>query len=788
MNFGFNTANCFNFTPSKRKLDEDDNKNHKKIKMEEHKHPLKSICSICEMEFNEKSLITCFKCNTKTCLNCTKQMLLGQFNNYHCSNCDVNWNFNFIYSILPKSFITNELKANYGNICFDADLQFKIPKVKNIYTLCVKIYNTYLHALKGSFDIIQKNKEISDALNNMIVDTFDIIDIFNIFNFTHIQKSFCYFNGLSIAYDNHEYQNITELFDYVFLLFAYLKDKDNEYLKVYNEYKLNKYISSAFDKLKDNNNYEFFVAKIIYKSLKQLKIKKNVQHTYHPKCFSNFCIGDIFKVDNHYVCNLCDKLFCLKCHQELLPNHVCKEEDIETVKLLSKSKPCPKCGEAIEKTFGCDDMWCVRCQTSFNYSNLKITKTTTNPHYYEWLRKQRNSNGHISSQSCDRQLNAFQCKEFLKTLNIDNDEIKRLFINATYTLELIRVYLNKESIKDIRIKFIFGLIDAQQFKLLLSKYHIDNYFKSQYNDIILNTVSSVSGLFNDMMHDKLVKSKINYYFDVLKQIYNIHNSSVCELFDIYPNLDIQLIDLNFCDYKRSATAQQKAKNRKLNIPTGLLCQSPFTEISHDKFYRLLHAYSACVIIHTDKYIKASDYVKMLYPDLKVLNSPKVSDFIEFIYDLSQTKCSITPTVKEIKHLLINYKHYDVKKANFLHNIISKFLFDRANCFEETVKKFIKDIEFLKRNFSKPLFVENHDAFVKRVNGKTIKQLKTNMSIVYEIKGYSFLEKLKDCNLKFEHFNHLLTYFNSSIDKGYLLLFESKIYEIIIKLLKDDDKK
>lgn len=74
--------------------------------------------------------------------------------------------------------------------------------------------------------------------------------------------------------------------------------------------------------------------------------------------------------------------------------HVCKAEDIESAKFLSKeTKPCPGCQIPIYKTDGCDHMWCSSCHLFFDWKTLKISKKTmVNPEYYAYLdRKKKNT-------------------------------------------------------------------------------------------------------------------------------------------------------------------------------------------------------------------------------------------------------------------------------------------------------------------------------------------------------------------------------------------------------------
>jgi hypothetical protein len=96
------------------------------------------------------------------------------------------------------------------------------------------------------------------------------------------------------------------------------------------------------------------------------------------------------------ICNVCDKPTCRECLQPIdgtkAAAHVCDEAILKENSLIRKQcKPCPKCGESISKTDGCDQMFCIRCKTAFSWNTGLLEKGRIhNPHYYELLRKENN--------------------------------------------------------------------------------------------------------------------------------------------------------------------------------------------------------------------------------------------------------------------------------------------------------------------------------------------------------------------------------------------------------------
>lgn len=95
-------------------------------------------------------------------------------------------------------------------------------------------------------------------------------------------------------------------------------------------------------------------------------------------------------LDSKHVCALCDAHVCEHCMVVISDgSHTCNPDDVETIKLLRKdTKPCPKCGEMIHKTDGCDQMYCTRCHTPFSWETGRVeTGRIHNPHYLEMKRR-----------------------------------------------------------------------------------------------------------------------------------------------------------------------------------------------------------------------------------------------------------------------------------------------------------------------------------------------------------------------------------------------------------------
>jgi hypothetical protein len=140
------------------------------------------------------------------------------------------------------------------------------------------------------------------------------------------------------------------------------------------------------------------------------KEEKTEKNTFKRKCNHTGCLGWL---SSAWKCGLCENFTCVHCFKVIGEkkdaSHVCDPCDVETAKLIkSSTKPCPKCGEGIEKGEGCDVMFCTGCHTGFNWVTGKILQDTQihNPHYFEW--QARNGAAATNAQNpCGARLGGF---------------------------------------------------------------------------------------------------------------------------------------------------------------------------------------------------------------------------------------------------------------------------------------------------------------------------------------------------------------------------------------------
>ena len=180
--------------------------------------------------------------------------------------------------------------------------------------------------------------------------------------------------------------------------------KDNTYFELYKKVLLTAFITSQGPEVKDKIN----VLKLVEDMRKQRKqfiktfpkaIELVIDIALHKKlnnigkqnklyinnlvtganrmCMNSHCNG---KMNKDFECLKCSTKFCKECERILKENHICKQEDIESLKLISAIPKCPNCNIAIEKESGCNGMTCAHCKTTFDYrTGQSSDHGSTNP-------------------------------------------------------------------------------------------------------------------------------------------------------------------------------------------------------------------------------------------------------------------------------------------------------------------------------------------------------------------------------------------------------------------------
>lgn len=243
-----------------------------------------------------------------------------------------------------------------------------------------------------------------------------------------------------------------------------------------------------------------------------LKEKKPERKTFIMKCQSD-CKGFL---STSYKCDLCNKRTCPKCFEvehEFDPGagaeevvHVCKPENVETVTMMKKeTRSCPGCSVRIYKIDGCNQMWCVECNTAFDWVSGKIVNGQIhNPHYYDYLKKNGGiprAPGDVLCGGLPHVQHMYQKITQLRVSGIiETSSSETMMRNVGYvhqfTNHIHHMYLDlvnhdsyQSALKLIRIKYILGRMTDDEFAAAIfkeNKKDIKNQKKKQLLQLVDN--------------------------------------------------------------------------------------------------------------------------------------------------------------------------------------------------------------------------------------------------------------------------------------------------------------
>ncbi len=197
------------------------------------------------------------------------------------------------------------------------------------------------------------------------------------------------------------------------------------------------------------------------------------------RCTRDGCQGFL---STAWKCGICEYYSCSKCFvtktQKHDDPHECKKEDVETAEMIKKdSKPCPNCGEFIMKSSGCQQMWCISCQTPWDWGTGKVVTTGAihNPHYYEWMR--RNGQGldrNPLDVPCGGYPNAWELRRMPRGLSSAVSSRYFEFHRICQELQDIsgrnyRSHIDQATTTEINVKFLLGDYDEKHWGQLLGK-------------------------------------------------------------------------------------------------------------------------------------------------------------------------------------------------------------------------------------------------------------------------------------------------------------------------------
>ena len=232
---------------------------------------------------------------------------------------------------------------------------------------------------------------------------------------------------------------------------------------------------------------------------------------FQHKCCDPECRGF---VSSAWKCGTCGKFSCAHCHEVKgatsaeVEQHVCNPDNVETVRLLrSDTKPCPSCGIYIQKTEGCDQMFCISCKQLWSWKTGKIEERGHNPHYLEWMRSRGGAVGGGGGGGamardpldiqCGREVDwrvTITITDQCNNLRVTNQKLVRTLYN--WTASLIHVRHNdipnmqqamevQEALQKLRVDYMRRKITENHFKKRIFQIQRDANISRRMVDLLV---------------------------------------------------------------------------------------------------------------------------------------------------------------------------------------------------------------------------------------------------------------------------------------------------------------
>lgn len=164
-------------------------------------------------------------------------------------------------------------------------------------------------------------------------------------------------------------------------------------------------------------------------------------------------------------CILCASMYCDHCHEKKGDHHVCFQEKLDTIRILKETTvKCPHCHTRIQKSEGCNHMFCTHCHCNFDWVSGKEIRESdqTNDMFMDHLSDAEQEYHYylkrLMNVYADTTRSNNRIKDKLYFSLIFNSTIR--MTNTTNTLPIMRLITNKETYLALRSHTATAIMNA----------------------------------------------------------------------------------------------------------------------------------------------------------------------------------------------------------------------------------------------------------------------------------------------------------------------------------------
>ena len=324
-------------------------------------------CSICTNHYTPalRRKVICKYCHRHTCSKCVEQYLLSRHDDAHCMHCRVNYSDNVLREICTKTYLQQSFFQHRQEVLINRS-RAQLPALQDEALRERKRRENRSVIL----ELCAEHKKIDDERDALRHEYGLLLQQWST-------------NRLSEAHTAEEKEAVRRR----------KGELRNEMEECETKQKVK---TDLMREIKRNINH---IRTLIYRGdtnpdeeeKKEEEKKEEEKKRFIRRCIREDCKGFLSQA---WKCGMCEWYSCNKCFAVKGPTHdsphECTAEALETAELIRKNcKPCPKCGEQIEHGGGCSQMWCISCQTPWDWNTGKIVTSGPihNPLYYEWQRR-----------------------------------------------------------------------------------------------------------------------------------------------------------------------------------------------------------------------------------------------------------------------------------------------------------------------------------------------------------------------------------------------------------------